>query len=125
MKRRTCFVSNSSSSSFTLFYENDDVLDTWCESLAVPAGHPLKDLVGVLSKRVRDNVKNAEVIVTKKELEDYYCELPEEELGYIEKGWKIRVGSFADDEDSIEAMLCNVDLNVEGPGWKFVHFGGY
>jgi hypothetical protein len=127
--KRLGFVSNSSSSSFILSYQNEDALNRLIDSLEMPEGHPFKDTVTELSETFVQAIKDADDMNTLKKLKYEFGDDVEfthpELVAKLKEGWKIKVGSFSDEEGGPEATLCNSDIEFEGDGYEFSHYGGY
>lgn len=125
MKFRAGFVSNSSSSSFTLVCHGELTEEMLNKALAVPEGHPLRaisrDIVLCILKR--SHVVGQEEI--EEEIEYYGDNGGIKTLEAIKNGCTIYRGSFGDDTYDVETMLCFCGLNFETEEIKFECEGGY
>lgn len=134
MKIRQGFVSNSSSSSFTLALpkgtKKEDVKEIILKKMQVPETSMIfnmaQDMAEVFAKSIDSKLDiDDEINSTKKYMtnggKDWIRELEE----YKEKEWVIFRGGFADDNGEIEAMLCCLTLKINDDDMHFENEGGY
>jgi hypothetical protein len=104
------------------------------EKLGVPAGHPLKPLVDDMLEEITpsqrdydkawstiEDVMKYENTEDEEEVRDWH----EKECEFIDRGWRVITGSWADDESGMERFLCETDLNFKTDGMEMIHDGGY
>lgn len=134
MKVRYGFVSNSSSSSFIIYWKGD--LEEEIKKVFAPVtpdpDYPVKNLALDIAQGVYNGVKDPRG--SKSALKDY-VELYEPEdddedfvnmQNKIKDGWKVSMGEFTDEcSDPIETMLCMADIHYESDSLVIHHDGGY
>lgn len=129
MKVRNGFVSNSSSSSFLICIKKgeelsqENVLKTFEIGENSPLYNMASELAGYLAENVgqitMDTIKND--YTWKGEIEDYGIKL----LELIQDGWDVYKGYASNEGGSIEAYLCDVDLNIKTDNLIIEKEGGY
>ena len=109
MKSREGFVSNSSSSSFVIFYKGKNLKADIAKAFELPESYPIKELN--FSEAFCSAIKKENPITTQKEYEEYrddygYDDIDKEELAMINDGFTMYRGSFYTDSDPIECFLA-------------------
>lgn len=125
MKIRTGFVSNSSSSSFTVISKKELTEEMIWEAIKVPENHPLYEMSKNICKCIINQAEDADVEVLKEDAEDGYTN-SQELLEKIEKGLHVYTGYFGDDSsNTVEAFLCMNGINVKTEDFEIDCEGGY
>jgi hypothetical protein len=127
MKKRLGFVSNSSSSSFIMISKEELTKEKLNKIFGLPAGHVLQNIGSEISHTLLNcaSQESFEEFLDNRAYtaEEFAEELKERKgtgsgifelaLEAHEKGWYIYSGSCCDDNgDSIEAFLCNRNLDI-------------
>ena len=140
MKIRSGFVSNSSSSSFILAVKDRDIIEMsnkLRKIFELPPNHPLREftnfIVDYIVESLPDTVKSG-MIDNRDDLQIYLNDnlytddLSQwtKELGLLDKGYRLYIGSWSDDHDNnIESFLCNNDLFIDNEDIILEHVGEY
>ena len=126
MKIRAGFVSNSSSSSFTIVSKEELTKELLLQSLKIDQEHPLNNLFEGIVDCVlaRANPINKEQL--KCDVEEYGYEEERDLLKLSEDNY-VYTGRFSDQgyDHSAEYFLCTNGINVEVEGLKIICEGGY
>lgn len=131
MKMRNGFVSNSSSSSFILAIKGpkNRLKSVLKESFAVPKGHPFEGIIQSITECFLEEVERAEVVDHEWIVDRYDWDPDHEEAKWLHKlladGYKVFEGSFTDEDEAAEAMLCDMDLDIKTDNIIIKKEGGY
>ena len=126
MKLRTGFVSNSSSSSFTIVSTKEVTIDVLREIFGVPEDHPLYDIIDDICKCIMRCAKKVDEDTLRDEIDRWDEDYDKERLKIIESGKILYTGCFGDDDSgSVEAFLCMSRLEYKGADFEFECDGGY
>lgn len=126
VKVRSGFVSNSSSSSFTIICKDSLDRQRLLEVIGVPDKHPLKELSDSIVECILRCANPIDEEELRQDVKEYQCEDHIRNLKAIEDGLYVYEGSFGDDDySSIEAFLCRHGLNINTEGIKIECRGGY
>ena len=109
-------------------YEDDDALADFFRDCSVgnQKSLVLDGLVTKFNEAIKKRVEAADVVSTLEEARRYVdADDESDEYAAIEKGWKLRFGGFADEDDSVESALCGYDVYATAANWVFKNSGGY
>ncbi len=132
MKVRSGFVSNSSSSSFIIAFkgEKTGAMKELESVFKLPDSFPFKNFGDSICHKIMDCID--EKIITISDfiewVEDEKFEsdkIKEKVLELINKQFTVYFGSFSDENDCLEALLCESDTNFESDNLYIQHEGGY
>jgi hypothetical protein len=125
MKIRTGFVSNSSSSSFTVISKKELTEEMIWEAINVPENHPLYKMSKNICKCIFGNAESPDIEELKEEASDG-CSYSQGLLKNIEKGLHVYTGYFGDDSsNSVEAFLCMNGISINTDDFELKCEGGY
>lgn len=133
MKTRIGFVSNSSSSSFILAVKGKTLKQALQELDDYEKNGLFASIMGEIINTIESNSKllNEESVSYEMgydSLEEFYLsgEHNADKIRELyRQGFKVYVGSFSDEDEPAEALLCNMDLNYKSPNLVMIHEGGY
>lgn len=133
MKIRSGFVSNSSSSSFLIYFKGtkNSLSDYLKKVFAINFNdtYPLKisgkEIASTLEKNINDIIKTDEdlnyYIANNSIDENTVCNM----RNYLNKGYSIFSGQLCSDSEPLEALLCDKDIAYEDDNLIIDHEGGY
>lgn len=125
MKIRSGFVSNSSSSSFTVFSKKELTEELLLEIFKIPEGHPLTSLVKDICKCIKRQAKPMDLEEIQEEIE-FGSSRAEELLEKSKQGYYCYTGYFGDDSSyGAESFLCTNGIKAETEDFKIECEGGY
>jgi hypothetical protein len=126
------FVSNSSSSSFVIFFKGnlEDEVKKAFGAIDVGPNYPIKNFNFNVADTFMRCVEDPEGI-SLQELKDEYCYDEDDEYyqnikGMMNKGFKAAMVTFEDEhDDELESMLCNSDIEYVSDTLVMHNEGGY
>lgn len=124
MKIRSGFVSNSSSSSFTVVSKKELTEELLLEIFKVPEGHPLTSLVKDICTCIKRQAKPMDLEELQEEI-DFGSSRAEELLEKSKQGYYCYTGYFGDDCGGAEAFLCMNGIKAETEDFKIECEGRY
>ena len=136
MKRRNGFVSNSSTSSFIIYFKGtrEQLKTRLIEVFKVPEDYPIKEIAKEMSETIISCLEQdyKKGISTLKDyltfMEDEYGGEPTEKaLQYLQEEFSIYPGNFSNEgyDNALEPLLCDTDIYYKSDDLIIEHRGGF
>lgn len=126
MKVRSGFVSNSSSSSFTIVATKEITIETLRGIFGLPDEHPLSDIAENICQCILSCANRVDPEKLKDDIDKWDEEYDKKQLAIIESGKVLYTGYFSDDDGiGTEAFLCMNGLEYKSADFEMDCEGGY
>lgn len=129
MKKRNGFVSNSSSSSFIIYYRGGkkDLRNNLEQIFELPTGYPIDLSTRKLVKCFMQDLEEVDLL---EKANDYGWDKDDPDYlklkSKLEKGFQVYEGSFSSDSgDGMESFLCEASIKYESDLLIIEKEGGY
>ena len=123
MKIRNGFVSNSSSSSFTIISKKELNYKLLWNVLGVPEEHPLYNIVGNICSCILERAKKVDEHDLEKSIEKWNEQFDKDKLKTIKDGNYLYECIFSSESYGIETFLYENSFDVKLDGFEIISDG--